>query len=486
MKKTQKGLLLFLVKIGVCAALTACSTAPAPPPAIDANRVWPAPPYQPTLKFLGVFSSENNFAEGPCDPGSGQFEKLKYPISSWPMGGDKILVVERTPPDLKVIDFPERKVYPLFEQERPFSEPVDLAGDRDGNLYIADRKGQQVLVISRSLKPVRVIGTALELKALEKLALDAKSGVLYLTDSFRNEGFAFDREGTLLFRFGAGLLAKPHGLAIHPNGNLYVADTGNARIRIFSPQGVYLEDFPIGQQRFPSPLKKPWDLAFDSRGNLHIIDPGLDLLLTCKDDGEILLATGTSKRKDDHLLGFHQPVDIHIDSSGQVFIADCNNFRLSVWQLIANATPAGFFARFGKNFSLSCQEYEPPKAAKQTARRPSIFKVGDARNVTLERVVRNEFAETRDAYKEMLCLGSVKCKSCMSFNNIYVDAEHIEFVLTQMHRNDRPFVAQGIALPGEASAPCKKCEKPLDLSRLLQDHKIRFCLEPRELCTPKP
>ena len=63
--------------------------------------------------------------------------------------------------------------------------------------------------------------------ALEKLILDEKAGVLYLTDSSHNEGFAFDLKGTLLFRFGAGLLTEPHGLAIHPNGNLYVADTGN-------------------------------------------------------------------------------------------------------------------------------------------------------------------------------------------------------------------------------------------------------------------
>ena len=103
------------------------------------------------------------------------------------MGGDKVLVVERTPPDIKVIDFSQKKISPLFEQERPFLEPVDLDIDRKGNIYVADRKEQQVLVFSKKLKSVRKIGAALELKSLEKILLSEETGVLYLTDSHLNE-----------------------------------------------------------------------------------------------------------------------------------------------------------------------------------------------------------------------------------------------------------------------------------------------------------
>ncbi|GEM_PF-5326733 len=487
MVKGLEKFLPFLLKASLCAALTACSTTPESPPAIDAERVWPAPPYQPILKFLGVFTSANNFAEGPCEGSLGVgFEKLKYPISSCLIGGDKILVVERTPPDIKLIDFTQRDVSPLFDQERPFTEPVDLAVDGDDNIYVADRKQQQVLVFTERLKPVRKIGAPLELKSLEKIVLNKETGVLYLTDSFLNEGFAFDLEGTLLFRFGAGILKDPHGLAIHPNGDLYLADTGSAKIRIFSPKGEFLEDFPIGQQRFPSPLKKPWDLAFDSQGLLHIIDQDLDVFLTCRDDGEILLATGTSKGKDNHLLGFHGPADIQIDESGQVFIADRNNFRLSVWQLISNAPTLGFFNRFGQNFALSCQEYVAKQPGDKNARRPSAFNVGEGQSITLERVVNKDLEETRDAYKEVLCLGTVKCKGCMSFNNIAVDTEHIEYVLAKIHREEGRSKAEETVFPGAASAPCKKCQAPLDLSKLFQDKTIRFCLEPREICPSKP
>jgi len=487
MIKFLKKFLPFLLKAGLCIALTACSTPMEKPPAIDAKRVWPAAPYQPTLKFLGIFSSENNFAEGPCQDTRGVgFEKLKYPISSCLMGGDKVLVVERTPPDIKVIDFSQKKVSPLFEQERPFLEPVDLAIDGNGNIYVADRKEQQVLVFSKKLKSVRKIGATLELKSLEKILLSEEAGILYLTDSHLNEGFAFDLEGTLLFRFGAGLLKEPHGLAIHQNGNIYLADTGNAVIRIFNSKGEFQEDFPIGQQRFPSPLKKPWDLAFDSQGKLHIIDQGLDLFLTCKDDGEILFATGTSRLKDNHLLGFHGPADIQIDESGEIFIADRNNFRLSVWQLISNDNPSGFFKLFGQNFALSCQEYVTDKTVDKNAKRPSVFKVGDSQNLLLERVVKKEFEESRDAYKDMLCLGTVKCKDCMSFNNIYVDTEHIEYLFTQTPLNGGQVAPEEFYATKGFMAECKKCNKALDLTPLLKERKIRFCLEPRELCPDNP
>jgi sugar lactone lactonase YvrE len=60
---------------------------------------------------------------------------------------------------------------------------------------------------------------------------------------------------------GAGFYG-PHGIAVDHSGNVYVADSGNARIRKITPAGVVSTIF-----------QAPWrvnGLALDTNGNLYI------------------------------------------------------------------------------------------------------------------------------------------------------------------------------------------------------------------------
>jgi hypothetical protein len=63
---------------------------------------------------------------------------------------------------------------------------------------------------------------------------------------------------------------------------------------------------------------------------------------------------------------------------------------------------------------------------------------------------------------------------------------HIEYLLAKTPKN----VGQGA--PEELSSTknfvtvCKKCNRPLDLTQLLNEQKIRYCLDPRDLCPAKP
>ena len=72
-------------------------------------------------------------------------------------------------------------------------------------------------------------------------------------DTILNKVFAFDRSGQLLFEIGESedseaRLKSPHGLTVDSEGNLYIADTGNSKIKIFDKAGNFLRIFKIKQK----------------------------------------------------------------------------------------------------------------------------------------------------------------------------------------------------------------------------------------------
>ncbi len=65
----------------------------------------------------------------------------------------------------------------------------------------------------------------------------------------------------------------PKGVAVGPDNRLYVADTGNQRVVILSPDGETL-----GQLEPPTPFIEPFDLAVNPDGELFVLDPSAERL----------------------------------------------------------------------------------------------------------------------------------------------------------------------------------------------------------------
>jgi hypothetical protein len=489
--KILKALVPPLLLLGLTLAIGGCAPAgKAPGVAKEPQTPWPAPPNPPGLDFLGVFAAEKNFGrdEGADGESAGQPPgqgKLENPIGAWTLADDKIAVLERTPADIKVVDFSQRKITPLFQGGHDLGEVVDFAFDARQNLYVADRTTGLVTVYDKQLKMVRQIGAGLELTAIEKVALNEPANVLYLSDSFANEIFAFAFDGTLLLRFGAGTLMEPHGMAIARNGELYVADTGNARIRIFSPKGEFLRDLTTPDHQ-EIPLRAPWDLAFDRQGNLHVIDQGLDAFITFTVDGEILFATGTSKWKDNHLLGFNGPTDLHIDGNDRLLVTDANNQRLSVWQLLLNFDETGTPLYRRSKMTFAYDEYLPKEKSGKPAARVTTYKVGEAPSVALERVPLAgggaDGSAEKDAFKDVFCLGTVRCKACRSYNNIYVDSDQVGQFLEHANALGDQIKNAEHSYGGEVRVACRSCGGELSAALSYKEPKIKVCLEPRRIC----
>ena len=113
------------------------------------------------------------------------------------------------------------------------------------------------------------------------------------------------------------------GLALDElNQLIYMADMGNSRVHVVSFDGNFLKKF--GQEI----LKSPWGIAV-TEDNVFVTDINLHALLQfSKKNYQLVRRTGTRGGREGQL---NFPRGLCIDSNGDVFVADENNHRVSVF-----------------------------------------------------------------------------------------------------------------------------------------------------------
>ena len=162
-------------------------------------------------------------------------------------------------------------------------------------------------------------------------------GQVYVADSGNHRVQVFDQNGNFLKTWGGiegagpGELTEPWGIAVGPNGNIYVADTWNHRVQIFDEDGNYINQFgffantegDVNAQ--PGAFWGPRDIAIDAEGNVFVSDTGNKRIQKFTADGTYLGAWGGGGIVPGH---FDEPVGLAIDSQGNIYVADTWNQRV--------------------------------------------------------------------------------------------------------------------------------------------------------------
>lgn len=137
-------------------------------------------------------------------------------------------------------------------------------------------------------------------------------------------------------------LYLPSAVAIDKAGNIYVADSGNHRLRRIAPNGQItpfagtgsLGSTGDGGPAINATLNSPSALAFDSKGNLFVADAGNHRIRRISTDGIITTVAGNG---DDQMAGdggpataasLYLPYGLAIDGSDNLLIADTGNLRI--------------------------------------------------------------------------------------------------------------------------------------------------------------
>jgi DNA-binding CsgD family transcriptional regulator/DNA-binding beta-propeller fold protein YncE len=182
--------------------------------------------------------------------------------------------------------------------------PVGGLAVKDGTLFIADRAGNRVWKFAGGqLTPYAGTGdfgysdagsaTSAKLAWPIGLALD-KQGNLYIADAGNSRIRKVDLKGRITTIAGSGSfegdggdggpagearLSFPYGIAVSPDGSIVIADTGNHRLRWISTSGFIYPWAGTGQWGFngdgpalQAQLSGPEAVTFDATGGLLIAD----------------------------------------------------------------------------------------------------------------------------------------------------------------------------------------------------------------------
>ena len=161
--------------------------------------------------------------------------------------------------------------------------PRSVAINSQGNIFVSEYTTvDRVQSFSRSSHEALACfgqpGTAHgEFNRAEGLGIDRQDRV-YVADSCNHRVQIFSPEGHWLGMLGragkaAGELSYPYDVRIDSEGRIYVCEFGNSRIQVFDAnrQSIELVGGPGSQ---PGKFNNPWAIALDSRGNLYVADAG--------------------------------------------------------------------------------------------------------------------------------------------------------------------------------------------------------------------
>ena len=194
------------------------------------------------------------------------------------------------------------------------SKPQDVALDSNGNLFIADMDNHCIRRV------------------------DAVTGIITTYAGIgRGGGFSGDGYSAISAR-----LSKPQGVAVDGNGNLFIADRDNHRIRRVDINGNIMTVAGTGTQGFSGDgasatsanLNFPSGVAVDNSDILFIADSSNNRIRRVDSSGNISTVAGTG------VNGFSgdggpatsaklkNPFGVALDGSGNLLIADTGNNRI--------------------------------------------------------------------------------------------------------------------------------------------------------------
>ena len=261
-------------------------------------------------------------------------------------------------------------------------EPWGIAINQNSEIIVAEDSNHCVSIYSSKdpRKKLRCFDSQDSQYKIDRprgVAIDDDGNIL-VVERGRNSIQFFTSQGKFLKACGDDIasvgesvkLNWPKGIGIHPISNkIYVADDRNHVIKIIDPDSLTLENSIGGEGSGDGQLKNPWDVAFDSSGNVYVADKSNNRIQVFTVDGKYLRKFG---RKGNQSGELNQPSSICVDCDDNVYVTEYANHRVSVF-----SRDGKFLTSFGSRGSDS-KQFERPRGI--TVDKSGIVYVCDSDN----------------------------------------------------------------------------------------------------------
>ena len=231
----------------------------------------------------------------------------------------------------------------LANQGRGFNNPVDVAMDSQGVLYVVSRGGPE---LDARLHYKRVTMCTVDEEYLGEfttggtgdgglwwpsaIAADSQDNI-YIADEALQRVSVFTKQGKLLDQWGSqgsrdGELDRPSAMAFDAEDNLYLTDSLNHRVQKFTKDGKFLAKWGEEGDR-PGQFDMPWGITLDRQGNVYVADWRNDRVQKFDSAGGFIAEWDGQGGADDR---FNRPSGLAVDDDGDIYVCDWGNERVQV------------------------------------------------------------------------------------------------------------------------------------------------------------
>ncbi|MBV9599242.1 MAG: SMP-30/gluconolactonase/LRE family protein [Chloroflexi bacterium] len=211
-----------------------------------------------------------------------------------------------------------------------FRRPNNIAIDSHDDVYVTDWGNERIQRLAASSGQDQTQGSAQwgGLNDLQGVAVD-REGNLFVTESTDCRVRKLSPVGDTLGLLGScgparGQFQDPQAIAVDADGNAYVADRLNNRIVKLSPSLEVVQTFGT-HGSVDGQLDQPNGVALDSQGNIFVADRNNNRIQKLSTTGQVLAIFGDQNNP---ALELSNPQGVSVDAQGNVYIADWGSSRI--------------------------------------------------------------------------------------------------------------------------------------------------------------
>jgi tripartite motif-containing protein 2/3/tripartite motif-containing protein 71 len=218
-----------------------------------------------------------------------------------------------------------------------FVSPSGVAVDNLDNILVVDEDSNRIQKFTSEGQFLASVGTEgvepLQFDRPMDIAFDTLSKKVFVVDSESHRVQVLNSDLTLCNIIGGqrgsndGQLTFPLGVACDSTGNVYIADSGNNRIQVFTASGKFLRKFgSYGKNE--GQLDWPIGVAVDARDMVFVGEDGNHRISVFSPTGRFITSFG---QRGERLGEFSSPRWLAMDDCGVLFVCDVGNYRLQMF-----------------------------------------------------------------------------------------------------------------------------------------------------------
>ena len=303
--------------------------------------------YQPTIKGrhqLRIFVQEEHIVGSPfCLYVKSPVEKLGAPILSidgvknpWGVAISRrgyVVVTEYDSACVSVFGisgFKHRTFGSDDSENQHLRDPRGITVDSDGNILVADSGNHRIVKFTEDGQFLQS-STDVQFQSLMGVAYNPDSGKVYVVDGDTVRILNSDLTGYGVFGergSDLGQFTSPMGVACDSTGKVYVADSGNHRVQVFTAEGQFVRTIGTGEEGDEEGLNWPAGVAVDNSGVLYVSDFKNCRVSVFSPEGWLLRGFGAKGEGPEEFRGC---CGVTVDRSGVLFVCDSSNSRVQLY-----------------------------------------------------------------------------------------------------------------------------------------------------------